>query len=241
MIKNYLIIAFRNLWRKRQTSLINFLGMSVALTVVVFIFLFIYDEQNFDRFHTKAEDIYRITTHSRNGWFGDYNAGMTGIPQGPAFAENIDEIEAFVRVKGYPELMRVGVETAYADMLYVDANFFDVFTFPLLMGEAKEALKRPDQIIITAEQAEKWFGELSVLGKTIDLQIENDRFATLTIAAVAQNPPGSSSIQFDFILPFLRYEQQEGEQLQNDWISTRLNTFLHQEIPCPLFPQPLLL
>ncbi|MEZ5039448.1 MAG: ABC transporter permease [Saprospiraceae bacterium] len=226
MIKNYLKTAFRNLWRKRQTSLINFLGMSVALTVVVFIFLFIYDEQNFDRFHTKAKDIYRITTHSRNGWFGDFNAGMTGIPQGPAFAENIDEIEAFVRVKGYPELVRVGAETAYADMLYVDSNFFDVFTFPLLMGEAREALKRPDQIIISAEQAAKWFGEPSVLGQTIDIQVEDDRFASFTIAAIAQNPPGNSSIQFDFILPFLRYQQQESEQSQNDWISTRLNTFL---------------
>ncbi len=226
MLQNYLKTAFRNLWRKRQISAINFLGMLVALTVVMLIFIFIHDEQRFDQFHANKDSIYRVITHSENGLFGTYHRGFTGIPQGPAFTENVDEIEAFVRVKGYPELIRQGENSHYADVVYVDSNFFDVFSFKLRAGDAKEALKRPDQVIISEAQAHKFFDEESAIGKTIDIQLEGDQFDRLTIAAVAETPPGNSSIQFDFILPFIRYELTENEEKRNDWISSFLNTFV---------------
>lgn len=88
MVYNYLKTAFRNLWRKRQISLINFIGMWVALTVVLLIFLFVRDERSFDHFHDQKRDIYRITNYSINGFFSDYQSGFTGIPQGPTFTED---------------------------------------------------------------------------------------------------------------------------------------------------------
>lgn len=226
MFQNYLKTALRNLWRKRQISVINFFGMMVALTVVLLIFLFIHDEKNFDQFHTNKDQIYRLSTHSEKGVFGDYHKGLTGLPQGPAFAEGIDEIEAFVRVKGYPELIRLGDQSEYVDMLYVDPSFFDVFSFSLVAGNGREILKRPDQLIISSAQANRLFGEAEPIGKTLQVQMEKDQFEALTIAGVVANAPASSSIQFDFILPFLRYEQAESEQKRNDWISSNLNTFV---------------
>ena len=226
MFYNYLKTAFRNLWRKRQISIINFIGMWVALTVVLLIFLFVRDEQNFDQFHTQKHEIYRVTNHSVNGFFGDYTSGFTGIPQGPTFTEGIDEVEAFVRVKGYPELVRVEGETFYGDMLYVDTSFFDIFSFEVLQGMGPDQLLEPHQLILSSRQAEILFGENNPIGQVVEIQEEEERFSELTVIGVAQTPPANSSLQFDFILPFQRYLLAEDPERQQDWISSNLNTFL---------------
>lgn len=226
MFYNYLKTAFRNLWRKRQISMINFIGMWVALTVVLLIFLFVRDEQSFDQFHAHKHDVYRVTNHSVNGFFGDYTSGFTGIPQGPTFAEGIDEVEAFVRVKGYPELVRVGGETFYGDMLYVDTSFFDIFSFEVVQGMGPDQLLEPHQLILSARQAEILFGENNPIGQVVEIQEEEDKFSELTVIGVAQTPPSNSSLQFDFILPFQRYLLAEHPERQQDWISSNLNTFL---------------
>lgn len=226
MFYNYLKTAFRNLWRKRQISMINFIGMWVALTVVLLIFLFVRDEQSFDQFHAHKHDIYRITNHSVNGFFGDYKSGFTGIPQGPTFTEGIDEIEAFVRVKGYPELVRVDGETFYGEMLYVDTSFFDIFSFEILQGAGPDQLLEPHQVILSAQQAEILFGEENPIGQVVEIQEEAERFSELTVIGVAQTPPSNSSVQFDFILPFQRYLLAEHPERQQDWIGSNLNTFL---------------
>ena len=226
MFYNYLKTAFRNLWRKRQISMINFIGMWVALTVVLLIFLFVRDEQSFDQFHTHKQDIYRVTTQSANGFFGDYKSGFTGIPQGPTFTENIDEVEAFVRVKGYPELVRVDGQTFYGDMLYVDSTFFDIFSFDVIQGVGPDQLLEPHQLILSAEQAEILFGENNPVGQVVEIQEEEDQFSELTVIGVAQTPPANSSLQFDFILPFQRYLLAEHPERQQDWIGSNLNTFL---------------
>lgn len=226
MFYNYLKTAFRNLWRKRQITMINFIGMWVALTVVLLIFLFVRDEQSFDQFHAHKHDVYRITNHSINGFFGDYKSGFTGIPQGPTFTEGIDEVEAFVRVKGYPELVRVDGETFYGEMLYVDTSFFDVFSFQVLQGLGPDQLLEPHQLILSARQAEILFGEEDPIGQVVEIQEEKDRFGELTVIGVAQTAPSNSSLQFDFILPFQRYLLAEHPERQQDWIGSNLNTFL---------------
>ena len=206
--------------------MINFIGMWVALTVVLLIFLFVRDEQSFDQFHTHKQDIYRVTTQSANGFFGDYKSGFTGIPQGPTFTENIDEVEAFVRVKGYPELVRVDGQTFYGDMLYVDSTFFDIFSFDVIQGVGPDQLLEPHQLILSAEQAEILFGENNPVGQVVEIQEEEDQFSELTVIGVAQTPPANSSLQFDFILPFQRYLLAEHPERQQDWIGSNLNTFL---------------
>ncbi|MBX2874829.1 MAG: ABC transporter permease [Saprospiraceae bacterium] len=226
MFYNYLKTAFRNLWRKRQISMINFIGMWVALTVVLLIFLFVRDEQSFDQFHANKHDIYRVTNQSVNGYFGDYKSGFTGIPQGPSFTENIDEVESFVRVKGYPELVRLDGETFYGDMLYVDSTFFDIFSFEVLQGAGPDQLLEPHQLVLSARQAEILFGEDNPIGQVVEIQEEEDKFSELTVIGVAQTPPANSSLQFDFILPFKRYLLAEHPERQQDWIGSNLNTFL---------------
>ncbi len=226
MFYNYLKTAFRNLWRKRQISMINFIGMWVALTVVLLIFLFVRDEQSFDQFHANKHDIYRVINQSVNGYLGDYKNGFTGIPQGPSFTESIDEVEAFVRVKGYPELVRVNGQNFYGDMLYVDTTFFDIFSFDILQGAGPDQLLEPHQVILSAKQAEVLFGGDNPLGQVVEIQEEEDQFSELTVIGVAETPPANSSLQFDFILPFKRYLLAEHPERQQDWISSNLNTFL---------------
>lgn len=226
MFYNYLKTAFRNLWRKRQISMINFIGMWVALTVVLLIFLFVRDEQSFDQFHAEKHEIYRVSTHSINGFFGDYKSGFTGIPQGPTFTQDIDEVEAFVRIKGYPELVRIEGESFYGEMLYADTSFFDVFSFQVLQGSGPDQLREPHQLILSERQAKALFGDANPIGEVIEIQEEQDQFKELTVIGVAETPPANSSIQYDFILPFQRYLMAENPDRQTDWIGSNLNTFL---------------
>src|ERR1044071_3297545 len=101
MIKNYFIIAIRNLWRNKIFSIINISGLSIGLASCMLIFLYTKDEVSYDRFHEKKNQLYRITAQVLNNkGHEEFKGVKTGMVQGPAFKQNIPEIENFVRVQG---------------------------------------------------------------------------------------------------------------------------------------------
>jgi putative ABC transport system permease protein len=109
MIKNYLKIAFRSLWRSKAHSLINIVGLSLGICVCVLIVLFVNDEWTFDKFNSKADRIYRV--HARENWGEnqDFFYTTTPFPMGPALKENIAEVESFVRI------VRMGTQVKAGD------------------------------------------------------------------------------------------------------------------------------
>src|SRR6476619_6783637 len=139
MLKNYLLTAFRNLWRGKVFSLINILGLSVGLACCMLIFLYGKDEVSYDKFHQSGQHIFRVTADMIHEDGSIFKTGSTGMMPGPRFKEAIPEVKDFVRVQSAYYTVKKGTEVFDQDALYVDENFFNVFSFPLVAGNPKTA------------------------------------------------------------------------------------------------------
>jgi putative ABC transport system permease protein len=226
MLKNYFLVAFRNLQRNKVYSFINIAGLSIGLACCMLILLYNKDEVSFDRFHKKAESIYRIT-NIRMDSTGKINAtsGITGMMPGPNFKREIPEIESFVRIQGEQLPVKIGNEIFDQSGLYADENFFSIFTFPLIAGDPKTALSDPYSVVLSEDIAKKFFGKTDVMGKTIELPIGKDRaFETFAVTGIAPKSPQNSSIKIDMLLPMKLNERNGGGD--NQWINFYLNTFV---------------
>jgi putative ABC transport system permease protein len=222
MIKNYLIIAWRNLLRHKTYSIINIAGLSIGLACTMLIMLYVKDEVSFDNFHKKGESIYRIITHSKYDGV-EHKDSNTGFLQGPRFAKNVPGIQSFVRVQSGAEDIKNGSEIQSQDLLYVDSSFFSVFTFPLLSGNATTCFAEPHSIVLSEDAAKKHFGTTDAVGKIVMIK-EDNKFVPFKVTAVAKRCPQNSSIKFDVLLPFK--ESVADAQNNDNWYNFFLNTFV---------------
>jgi len=222
MIKNYFIIAWRNLSIHKTYSIINIAGLSIGLACAMLILLYVKDEVSFDNFHKKGDNIYRIVTQSKYDG-AEHKDSNTGLLQGPRFAKNVPGIQTFVRVQSYTEDIKNGTEIQSQDLLYVDSSFFSVFTFPLLSGNAATCLTEPHSIVLSEDAAKKQFGTKEAVGKVVMIR-EGNKFVPFKVTAVAKRCPLNSSIKFDVLLPI----KESVEDLQNNdnWFNFYLNTFV---------------
>lgn len=224
MFKNYLTIAWRNLLRNKIYTFINVAGLSIGLACAMLIILYVKDEVSYDRFHTNVAQIYRITNQeiNKDGTKGRKD-GNTGNLQGPRFSANVPEIKSFVRVKSGREDFKNATEVASKDLLYVDSNFFSVFTFPLIDGSAKNCLKEPHSIVLSEDEAVKQFGTKDAIGKLVMIK-KDDQFVPYTVTAIAKKCPQNSSIKFSILLPL--EESKEDALNSENWFNFFLNTFV---------------
>jgi len=225
MIKNYFKTAFRNLRRNKVYSLINILGLSLGLACAMLIILYVKDEVSYDRFHKDVKQIYRIGMKriKPDGSLDGMN-GVTGYFQGPRFTANIPEIKTFVRLQSDRKDIKTGTEIKSQDMLSVDSNFFSVFSFPLISGNAKTALLNPNSVVISEDMAKKQFGTRDALGKIIMMKDREDKFVPYAVTGVAKGCPQNSSIKFDVLIPM--QVSKEDAALNENWYNFFLNTFL---------------
>src|SRR3954462_12030165 len=173
MFKNYFKTAIRNLKRNKSYALINVLGLAVGIAASLLIFLVIQFETSFDNFHKKKESIYRIGTefHTQDGV--SYSEGIA-FPVAPALRVDFPQIKEVASI-----LMQGGqvtVESGNAQQkklnedhfFYAEPEFFKMFDFGWLAGDAKSCLKDPNSAVLTQATAEKYFGDWkSAIGKTI--------------------------------------------------------------------------
>src|SRR5882672_10010607 len=156
MIKNYFIIAWRNLWKNKTFSIINILGLSIGLACCILMFIFIQHELSYDKFNFNAKNIYRITSI-----FADEKdkkeLAVTPPPWAPLMKKDYPEIKEFVRllksektVVGRPDKQHFNEK----DILFTDSTFFNVFSLELKRGDVRKALERPNSIILTEESSQ---------------------------------------------------------------------------------------
>jgi putative ABC transport system permease protein len=199
MFRNYFKTAIRTLFRNRIYSVINISGLSLGLACAMLIILYLKDELSFDRWHTKADRIYRLYTEGKDPAGEVHRMGITGDIQGPRFKSQIPEIRAFVRIQGGYVDVREGREVYPQNVLNVDSNFFSVFSFPLLSGDPATALVQPNSAVLSEDAANKYFGSTEALGKTLLLKMDSG-FKPYTVTGIAKRCPQNSSIQFDVLL-----------------------------------------
>ncbi|MEJ0101613.1 MAG: ABC transporter permease [Bacteroidota bacterium] len=191
MFKNYFKTTFRNFSRNKVYTFINIAGLSLGLASAMLIMLYVKDEVSFDRFHKNVNNIYRVVSTTSRG----ENIVSTGTLQGPRFTQNVAGIKSFVRLKNGTEDIKTGTLVQSQDLVYVDSNFFSVFTFPLLSGEAKTCLSEPHSIVLSEDAAKRQFGTTDAIGKVV-LVKEDSVFVPYKVTAVSKRCPQNSSIQF---------------------------------------------
>jgi putative ABC transport system permease protein len=225
MIHSYLKVAWRNLQRNRLFSVIYVLGLSIGLACCLLILLYTKDELSFDRFQQKKDRLFRVTCQvidKKNG--RDTRYGEAGAVQGPAFKNGIPEVEDFVRTYEQDFLVRNAGESFDVKGTWVDKNFFQVFSFPLLSGNPEEVLSDPHHIVLTEETAKKYFGTAEAIGKTLELEVKN-KFETFVVSGIAKRCPENSSIKFEMLLPFDYYAALSKND-QGYWHLLNYSTYL---------------
>jgi putative ABC transport system permease protein len=194
MIRNYLKTIVRIIVRQPVFSAINILGLSIAITCVVFISLWVWDELSYDRFHQSRDQIYRVMMN-----LGEYgNLAVTPPPLIGKIKEDFPEINHAARVKECPEMVIKNGDLIFREEegIFVDPEFFDIFSFDLLRGHKPDLLKDPYSIVLTEVMAKKYFDTEDPVNKT--LYIDGQSF---TVTGVLRNIPENSHLQFNFILP----------------------------------------
>jgi len=192
MIRSYIIVALRNLWRNRGYASINILGLALGLATSIFIFLYVFNELSYDRFHEKSDRIYKawISGMMPTGEIHDAN---TAGPMAGALIDDYPEVEQVVRIRQYGGFLVGNGDRKFneteQDFMFTDSTFFDVFSFKLLRGDPLTCLKEPRSIVLTEEYAKKYFGNEDPLGKS--LKIEQDTNISV-VTGVMQNFPENS-------------------------------------------------
>ncbi|NNF04937.1 MAG: ABC transporter permease, partial [Rhodothermales bacterium] len=210
MLKNYLTVALRAFRRGRLYAFVNVFGLALGMTTCALIFLLVYHEWSFDRFHEDVHDIYRVYLEYEepDGGLG-YQAMMT--PEfTPAFREAFPGIDAATRLVSNEIDFETGGEQYRKMGAEIDPDFFGIFTFDVLAGDAAAAIEDPSKMVLTAETAVSMFGSgpgtwQDALGEVITIS-NGDVSVDFTVGAVMQDFPNNSSISFDVAFSFENYD-----------------------------------
>lgn len=215
MLRNYLKIAYRNLVKNKVFSAINIFGLAIGIACCLLITLYVLDELSYDKFHEKADRIYRL---NNDILFGGQDMHMAQTPEilAPTMKKDYPLVENYVRLynEGPFLIKRTGVANFIREekILYADSTVFDVFTFPLVSGNPKTALNEPNVIVISEKAAKRHFNNENPIGKTINL----DNRKNFKITAVMKDIPENSHIQADFFISMKSLKYDWGNFLSNN-------------------------
>ncbi|MBN8789639.1 MAG: ABC transporter permease [Terrimonas sp.] len=226
MFRNYLKIAFRNLWKNKVFSAINITGLAVGMAACLVILVFVLYEKNFDGLHKK--NIYRLNEVQKfEGMVAPQNVALSMFPMGPTLKSEFPEIENFTRVRkaGKYDLSYGDQKLYLKETFFVDSTFLQIFDFPLAEGISNTVLLEPNSAVLTRETAQKLFGNQDPVGKTI-VHYTGDTIS-FKVTGVIENIPQNSHLQFDALFSFSTIIRPQ--HMQN-WGSNWLVTYL-QLIP----------
>jgi len=207
MLKNFLKVAWRNLRRRWLYAAINIIGLAVGFSAVILIFLFIRSELAFDAFHAAAPRIYRLNTRLVYGGRESRQAAVAPAVA-PALRVACPEIEAATRLFVNWDPLTIGAgnrKFAERRFFYVDPEFFDVFSFPLLEGDPRTVLSQPRSLVLTQSAARKYFPRENPMGKSLTVS-DGPAAADYVVRGIAADVPVESHFHFDFLAPFSDHE-----------------------------------
>lgn len=198
MIRNFFIIAWRNLLRKKSFSIINIAGLSIGMAATILILLWIRQETTFDRFYKDEERIYQAWNRYKNdGEIGCWP--NTPKPMARAIKQDYAEVESAVRVDFVPPILfTVADKKLSARGNVVDSNFLQVFSFQVLKGNPATLLDGPYSIVLTERLATRLFGEEDAMGKIIKI----DNKHNFTVTGILKDQPVNTRFEFEFLIPW---------------------------------------
>ncbi len=200
MLKNYFIIAYRNLLRNKTFSLINIFGLAIGMALSILMFMYVINELNFDDFHANKKEIYRVLLKEESKDSKSEISAITNAGVGPSMVEDFAEVKNMVRFSNPRGGYFKSKEKSYKvdKVTYADSSIFRVFSFPLINGNSETALKEPYTAVLTQRTAKKIFDDKNPVGEIIRYNNDDDYLIT----GVVENPPANSHLQFDILLSF---------------------------------------
>lgn len=226
MLKNYVMTALRNMRRHAGYVMLNVTGLGIGLTCCLLILLFVLSEYRYDRHYPAADRMYRVVQESRS----PTNASAVAAAPTPMAATLLgtypDVVDAS-RLSGLAPV--VGYEDRHFNesrFFFADANFFGFFGVPLLSGDPRTALARPDAVVLTEATARKYFGEEDPVGKVVRVHVQptykvNFTTRDFVVTGVAAPMPPNTHFHFDFLASFATL-QGHNEQ---SWMGGLVHTY----------------
>ena len=202
MFRNYLKIAFRNVKRHKVYSFINIAGLTIGMTCVVLLLLWIQDELSYDKFHEKIDDIYLVSAHIKEERDELQVPSVPGV--GPLLKELFPEVEESARfLAGYMTFILSYEDRTFSEqgVFPADPEVLEMFTFPLIEGNPKTALKDPYSLVLSERIAQKYFGNESPIGEVITV----DNQFPMKVTGVMKEVPSNSTFRFDILMPLEFY------------------------------------
>lgn len=200
MLKNYFTIAVRTLLKNKMYSIINLVGLGVAVGCCVTAYVNYDFSRSYNDFHVNKDKIYRINSYKMvNGQRQDW--AITPRPLMDAISSTTPGIERLARFSSTSAIMRYEDQVFRQRLAYADPDFLEIFSFELLRGD-RYALQQPSAIVLTDEAASKYFGDTEALGKQVVLTFEGEAPQTFVVKAILKRPPLNSSFFFEAILPY---------------------------------------
>lgn len=204
MYRSYFKFAWRNMVKHKFDTLINVTSLGIGLGCFIFIFLYIQGELSYDKFHSEADKIHRVVIDFVDSNGSRIPDATTHPALSPSLQTNMPEVAHTTRIFptwGRAFLMGPDAENKfYEEKVYrVDSSFFDVFDFPLVMGDKSTALSDKNNIVISVTSAQKYFGAENPIGQSIT--IYGNEAQEFIVSAVCQDVPFNSHMDFDFLVP----------------------------------------
>lgn len=209
MLKNYLLVTVRNLFKNGFYSLINIVGLAIGITCSILILLWVADETSFDKFHPKADRLYQVWVNAHfDGKINSWNS--VPLPTGEAMKPaDANIVHAAVTDWGGDHLLATTEDKRLNKRGFnVGEEFLEMFQFPLLEGNAEQVLDEASNIVLTASTAKALFGDEDPMGKIVRVDNQHD----LKVAGILKDIPTNSSFQFDFLLPYKHWHNT------NEWV-----------------------
>jgi putative ABC transport system permease protein len=218
MLRNYIKIAFRNLYRNKGFSAINISGLAIGMASALLILLWIQNQLTYDRWFTKTDRLYKI--YSRDKIEGKpYAWENTSSLLTPVLKKDLAAVEDVARWRSITFLVSVGETHISNQGAFTDSSFLRLFDFPIVSGDAAHALDAPKDIVLTQHMARALFGDKDPIGKTVRI----DSNADFTVTAVLKDPPPNTSFDFNYLLPWSFRQQLGGDD--TDWGNSSVWTF----------------
>jgi len=220
MYRNYFMIALRNIKKNKIFSFINIFGFAVSIAAFIFILLYVQHELSYDDFNDNADRIYRVALERVYPDRTSYWGWMPPV-LGNTLTSDFPEVEKATRIciEGVEQTInhndRNNIET---NGLYVDENFFDFFSIPIIHGDQATMLKNPNSIVLTDSYSKKYFGDENPLGKT--LRINDNWWGELNciVTGVSEDVPINSHFHYNYLISLNSTRIVEWTEWRQGWM-----------------------
>ena len=215
MLKNYLLTTLRSISKRKGFTLLNILGLSIGLAASLLILQYVKDELSYDDFHEHGQDIYRVQYDRYRDRDLIFQCASVFNKVGPALKADYGEVENFCRL--YPRygggVIRYEDISIKEDNIFnADQSFFEMFSYPLVAGDMRTALKEPNTAVVEEKTAQKYFGSQSPIGKRIRFG-NNEEYE---ITGVLRSPE-NSHLKINFLFSYTTYPKLWPEMTNKDW------------------------